>query len=73
MLVLKSQQRFKSQKHCTIRLLMLIANKVSANNTNMVVNNLSNSDDKGTQSIDSRETYAYARNKDIMHKNKEMK
>ena len=52
---------------------MLIANKVSANNTNMVVNNLSNSDDKGTQSIDSRETYAYARNKDIMHKNKEMK
>lgn len=37
---------------------MLIANKVSANNTNMVVNNLSNSDDKGTQSVDSREMYA---------------
>ena len=52
---------------------MLIANKVSANNTNMVVNNLSNSDDKGTQWIDSRETHAYVRNKDIMHKNKETK
>ena len=47
------QQRFKSERH-----------NVSAEETNKIA--LSSNNDKGVQSIDSIETYAYGTSKDLV-------
>ena len=51
--ILKMQQRFKSERH-----------NVSAEEINKIA--LSSNNDKGVQSIDSIETYAYGTSKDLV-------
>ena len=59
-LILKTQQRFKSERH-----------KVFTEEINKVA--LSSNDDKRMQSIDSIETYVYGMNKDLVCKKEEIK
>ena len=59
-LTLKTQWRFRSEKH-----------DVSTEEINKVA--LSSNDDKRMQSIDSIETYAYGMNEDLVCKRKEFK
>ena len=59
-LILKTQQRFKSERH-----------DVFTEEINKIA--LSSDDDKRVQSIDSIETYAYGMNKDLVCKKKEIK
>ena len=54
-LILKTQQRFKSERH-----------NVFTEEINKIA--LSSNDDKRMQSIDSIETYAYGINKDLVYK-----
>ena len=58
--ILKTQQRFRSEKH-----------NVFTEEINKIA--LSSNDDKRMQSIDSIETYAYGMNKDLVCKEKEIK
>ena len=59
-MILKSQQRFRSEKH-----------KVFAEEVNKT--SLSANNDKAMQSIDSIKTYAFWTNKEIIHKKEETK
>ena len=59
-LILKTQQRFRSEKH-----------NVFTEEINKIA--LSSNDDKRMQSIDSIETYAYGMNKDLVCKKEEIK
>ena len=58
-LILKTQQRFRSEKHVSTEEI----NKIS----------LSSSFDERIQSIDSMDTYAYGTSKDLIIKKKEIK
>ena len=67
-LISKTQQRFKRERH---NVLTEEINKIQ-----MLVNNvilISSNDDKRMQSIDSIETYAYGRSKDLVSKKEEIK
>ena len=59
-LILKTQQRFKSEEH-----------KVFTEEINKIA--VSSNDDKRVQSIDSIETYAYGTRKDLVSEREEIK
>ena len=59
-IILKTQQRFKSEKH-----------NIFTEEINTIA--LSSNDDKRMQSIDSIETHAYGTNRDLVSENQEIK
>ena len=61
-LILKAQQRFKSEKHNVFTLTKEINKTV-----------LTSNDDKGIQSMNSIETYSYVKIKDLVCKQEEVK